>query len=240
MNISYEKFKKRILEHALYVDDLSRFDNYLKHIPDKKLILKDLKEEMTKFKEMISHFNDQSVFILKFQKDETYQICNLEYDSDIEKIITQLKRILKKIDDQETLLRANRIVYGAEYEMNFNILIELEHKNFNRIHIADDLPYSLRDLGLGKMLYKNIIKKFGWISSNSAEPKPTEDSKFVWDSLRNDTDLYTCIKDKSIISLNSKLDKNILENVIRKWLKNSENYIIDSDMLKKYPDFDIS
>ena len=68
MNISYEEFKKRILEHALYVNDLSRFDNYLTHIPDKKLILKDLKGEMIKFKEMISHFNDQYIFVLKFQK----------------------------------------------------------------------------------------------------------------------------------------------------------------------------
>ena len=238
MDISYDEFKKRILEHALYVDDLSRFDNYLTHISDKKLILNDLKEEMTKFKEMISHFNSQSVFILKFEKNDNYHICKVKYNDKMDIIITKIKDLLENIKDQETLLKANRIVYGAEYEMNFHILIELEHENFNRIHIADDLPYSLRDLGLGKMLYKNIIKKFGWISSNSQTA--TEDSKFVWDSLRKDLDLYTCIKDQSIISLDSKLDKNILENILRKWIKNSQEYVLDSDMLKKYPDFDIA
>ena len=239
MDISYEEFKRRIVEHALYVDDLSRFDNYLTHVSDKKLILKDLKEEMIKFKEMISHFNEQSIFILKFKKDGNYQLCNVKYDEDIEKIILHLRKILKNIQNDETKLMANKIVYGAEYEMNFHILIELEYEKFNVIHVADDLPYSLRGLGLGKLLFKNIIKKFGWISSNLGS-NPTEEAKFVWDSIRKDTDLYTCIKDKSIISLDSKLDKNILENVIRKWLKNSENYKLDTDMLKKYPDFYIS
>lgn len=239
MDISYEEFKKRILEHALYVDDLSRFDNYLTHVEDKKLILKDLKEEMTKFKEMISHFNDQSVFILKFRKDDNYQLCKLEWNEKIEIIIQKLNDLLENIKDPNILSMSNRIVYGAEYEMNFHIFIELEYKNFNRIHIADDLPYSLRDLGLGKMLYKNIIKKFGWISSDLGS-EPTEEVKFVWDSIRKDTDLYTCIKDKSIISFDSKLDKNILENIVRRWLKGSENYVLDTDMLKKYPDFDIS
>lgn len=235
MDISYDEFKKRIAEHAIYVDDLSRFDNYLKHVKDEKLILKDLKEEMEKFNEMISHFNDQSIFKIKLEKDDRYYLLNVGYNDKIEIIIQKLKDILENIKDDRILEKANRLVYGSEYEMNFYIQVDIEHKNFNRIHIIDDLPYSMRNLGLGKMLYKNIIKKLGWISSNSMDS--TIDSKFVWDSLSKDDKLYTCLKEQSIICFNPDLDINIIENVLRKWIGDSKNYILDNDMMKKYPDF---
>jgi len=233
---SYEEFKRIIREQAIYVSDLSRFDNYLYHVKNEKLILKDLKNEIIDLKKMISHFNWQSIFNLKFIKDGNLSLCKVNYNDKINIIIKKLEEILDNIDNDDIKEKANRIVYGAEYIMNFYISLDIETDNFNRIHVIDDLPYSMRDLGLGKILYKNTIKKFHWLSS---EPDTTNDSRFVWDSLSKDEELYTCLKDKSIICFDAKLDKNIIENVLRKWLKGAVDYVIDSDM-KKYPDFDIS
>jgi len=236
MDISYKEFKERIVEHSIYVNNLSRFDNYLKNVNDEKQILKDLKNEMTKFKDMISHFNDISIFKLNYNKDNKYFLINIKYNDKIEIIIQNFKNILENIKDLDILEKSYRIVYGTNIEMDFHINIDIEHKNFNRIHIVNDLPYSLRDLGLGKILYKNIIKELGWVSSNSIDS--TKDSKFVWDSLNQDDELYTCIKDKSIICFDYQLDVNIIENIIRKWVKGSSEYILDDDMLKKYNEFD--
>lgn len=234
--LSYEDFKKRINEQAIYVSDLSRFDNYLTHVNDEKLILKDLKDEMSKLKEMISHFNHHHIFDMKLKKDYPHYLYRLKYNDDIEIIIKSLKRLLRNIEKGRILEKANLIVYGAEYEMNFHFDIQIDIKNFNRIHLIDELPYSLRDLGLGKILYKNIIEKIGWLSSNF---DANVNSKFVWDSLSKDQELYTCLKDKSIICFNWELDFNIIENILRKWIKDSKDYVIDSDLMKKYPDLDI-
>ena len=235
MEITYTEFKNRILEHSIYVGDLSRFDNYLKHVNDEKLILMDLKNEMSKFKDMISHFNNSSIFKLNYQEDDKYILINVKYNDKIEIIIQKLKDILENITDDDILNKSYRIVYGIDMEMNFHIDIDIEKNNFNRIHIINDLPYSIRNLNMGKILYKNIIKEIGWITSNYDSSK---DSKFVWDSLNKDDELYTCIKDMSIICFDYNLNINIIENILRKWIKESEKYILDNDMLKKYINFD--
>ena len=155
---SYEEFKRIIREQAIYVSDLSRFDNYLSHVKNEKLILKDLKNEIIDLKKMISHFNWQSIFNLKFIKDGNLSLCKVNYNDKINIIIKKLEEILDNIDNDDIKEKANRIVYGAEYIMNFYISLDIETDNFNRIHVIDDLPYSMRDLGLCKILYKNTIK----------------------------------------------------------------------------------
>jgi len=236
MDITYKEFKDRIIEHSIYVNDLSRFDNYLKHIKDDKLILKDLKNEMSNFKKMISHFNDSSIFELNYQDENEDLLVSVKYNDKIEIIIQNLKDILENITDNEILIKSYEIVYGGNMVMDFHINIDIEKDKFNRIQIIDDLPHSLRNLGLGKLLYKTIIEKIGWITSNFIDS--SKDSKFVWDSLNKDKELYTCIKDKSIVCFDHKLDINIIENILGKWLKGSEKYILDNDMLKKYTNFD--
>ena len=232
----YINFKDKINEHALYFNDLSRFDNYLDDIKDDKITLKNLLDEMNKFKELILEFNHRSIFKIKLIEDDDHLIGTIKYNNRIESIINKLVELLDIIENVKIQNEAFRIVYGSEDEMDFHPEIQIDKKFFNRIHIISELPYSLRNIGLGKILYKNIIEKVGWLSSNYDS---SINSKFVWDSLSKDEELYTCLKDQSIICFDSKLDINIIENIVRKWLNDSKDYVIDSDMMKKYPDFTI-
>lgn len=244
MIFDYEKFKQKIEEHSLYFDQLQRFDNYLSHISDEKQFLKDLTNEMENFKKVILEHNDDGKFNFKLKRDGKYFTSIVKFNDDIENVIKKITRLVKKIEKPELKDKSIRIVYGADYEMNFNPEIQIDTDNFNRIDIINEIPYSLRNIGIGKALYKSLINKrgknglvLGYLSSNYDSSK---DSKFVWDSLRQDDSLYTCIKDFSIISFSNMCSKDTIENVLRKWLRGSENYEIDRDLLIKYPDLDIS
>ena len=232
----YLNFEEKLKEHALYFGDLERFDNYLDNINNEKKILKNLSDEMDKFKELILEFNDPGKFNMKYKTDGKYIIGNVVYNDRIEMVLKKFKETLEEIDDPDILLKANKIIYGSEEEMDFNPRFQIDTLNFNRIDINNELPYSIRNIGFGKILYKTFIKKLGYLSSNYGSSK---DSKFVWESLSNDNKLYTCIKDLSIVCFDGDLDINIIENILRKWVKNSDDYVIDTDLLKKYPDLEL-
>jgi len=245
MNVfNYNNFKKKLEEHALYFDQLQRFDNYLSNISDEKEFLKNITSEMDNFKKIIMEFNNDGKFNFKLKKDDEYFVGTVIYNNRIKNIIEKLLYLIEDIDNTDLKDKTIKIIYGTEYEMDFHPEFQINTKNFNRIDINNEIPYFIRNIGVGKALYKMLINKrdkngliLGYISSNYDASK---DAKFVWDSLRQDKDLYTCIKDLSVICFSNKCSKDTIENVLRKWLRDAKDYEIDRDLMLKYPDLNIT
>jgi hypothetical protein len=95
----------------------------------------------------------------------------------------------------------HHIIYGHPEDALNGIewSIQIIPQDMNRIHInGDGIPYSLRQLGLGKKIYKRIIKEVGFISTQ--DDKSYKYSHLLWLSLTKDEEVYCFISPNLIIA----------------------------------------
>ena len=71
----------------------------------------------------------------------------------------------------------------------------------------------MKYIGLGKKIYKKIIKDFGFISSFDGY-EPSLDSSMVWESLANDKEIFTFTNDENIISFWYELNYETSQKII--------------------------
>lgn len=87
--------------------------------------------------------------------------------------------------------------------------VDLETNNINNIHI-DAIPYKLRGLGLGKVIYKKIIEEFDFISTGFNYARISDEAQRVWESLINSGDFYYFISNDNRVTLAKKEDHPII------------------------------
>jgi len=219
------------LEHAVVQSKLKKYDNFLsdtnnhkKNLKELNIMIKDLKKEIKK----LDNF--------EIEITEKNDLCR--YTCNFSLFITNLILKIIKILNDNNNEKFQEIVFpeGDTIKQNLFPKIEIESNNFNRIHIGD-IPIILRGIGVGKKIYKTMIKKLKFISSNHDDR--TIDAEMIWDSIRKDKNIYTFICNKKIISFSDKYDVekilSTLKNYFKYELKNNPDQIImDDDFIKKY------
>jgi len=222
INQNMELFEKAIDQNQKEkIDRYINANNYKKVLSELKQIIFNLKKEIKN-----SNFDD---FIYK-QNNKDIEII---YNPTIRGILTYLdgKRVefeYGKEENQQKIL--NTIYIDGERDPFLDITIQ---PPFNQIHINNGLPVFMKGLGLGKKVYKKLIKDFGYLSSFKGI-KPSIESDLVWDTLADDRELFTFVNDNNIICFWNEVDYDIIIIKLKEFYKIKGQKIFDNDFKKLY------
>lgn len=172
------------------------------------------------------YFDDIIYDVIKY--DNCYQI-EIKYNENIKKDLLKIEEIIKN----DTYLM-NKILKN-DY-VNLFLEIEIHIDNSNKIDIVNELPIFMKGLGLGKKIYKKLIKDFSFICSYSGYEHSIE-SSMVWNKLIEDKNIYSFINGDNIIMFYDDVNYNTIIDELKKFLgddKNKEGLIVDDDFTKKY------
>jgi hypothetical protein len=227
-----KKYNNYIInEMSINDESVKKYKNVLQNLSDYKQTSNYINEIILKLKDSIS--NDE-LKIINYNEDDTYITYRLQYSPTSNYYIRQIEEILSDSEKLDIYDKYYSIIYPDGNKLKFDIEIDIEKDNLNRIHIPVGLPYILKGLGLGKKIYKLIINKLGYISSNYLDR--TIESLYVWDSIRKDKDIFTFISNEKIISISPNLLFSDIENILSNFYKNitNETIILDDDFKNKY------
>lgn len=220
------------LEHAISAKKIKKYDNFLSNIDDFKKNLNELDKMIKDLRKEIKKLDYFDINI-NFKKDNLWSYDCI-FSIHINNIILKIRKFLT--DNEQKSKKYFEIVYPEGYEVNFFPSIEIEVKNFNKIDISQT-PLILRKIGVGKTCYKTMIKKLGYISSESYNR--SEDAELVWSSIRKDKKIYTFICNEKIISFSDNYNIEKITNTLKDYFKyelenNPDQIIMDDDFIKKY------
>lgn len=96
--------------------------------------------------------------------------------------------------------------------------IDLETRNMNHIHISA-IPYSLRNIGLGKLIYRKVLQELGYITTGFVHARISEDAQRVWESLiKSGEYFYFKSKNNIRVTLAEKYgDLRIYEHILNEY-----------------------
>jgi len=218
-------------EMSINDETVKKYKTVLQHLSDYKNTSNYINNLILKLKDSIVN---NILKIKLYDEDNTYKIYKLQYSPDTNYYIKQLEEILSDSEELEVYDKYYSIVYPDGNKLKFEIEIDIEKNNLNRIHVPVSLPYILKGIGLGKKTYKTLIYDIGYISSNYNDR--SIESLYVWDSIRKDAEIFTFICDEKIISISPKLDFKEIENILSKFFNNliDQKIILDDDFKKQY------
>jgi len=204
--------------------------------PEKIANLKRLKDSGD-FKSILKILNDDINLILNKCRDLSYDDIGYSMNDDIITIsygkhIHTLLSILKDKIENYSTDDIDEKIFGGGWKDLF-LEIEIDKKNLNKIDIINSLPNFMKNIGLGKKIYKKIIKDFGFISSFDGY-EPSLDSSMVWESLANDKEIFTFTNDENIISFWYELNYETIIEKLSKFYKNKGFIQFDDDFLIKF------
>lgn len=220
-------------EKSIYDEDLTTFKNILNNIKDYKKVSNYLNEKILELKNEVSNMK---IKFKKFKYTDNMIYTKLLYSVDSDSIIKDIERILRKSEEDESYSKYFNIIYPDGEEKSFDLDIEIETNNMNRIHVPEGLPYILKGLGLGKRIYKKLIYELGFLSTTSIDR--SIDSLFVWESLRKDVEIYTFVFNERILCVSPELNFEKIEKNLSEFYENvndNDTVILDNDFQNKYP-----
>lgn len=229
----YDLFKsineknKKLYEMSLSSYDIKNIVR-LKETGDIKKILNIINIIIDKLKDEIKLINFNDIDYLMF-KDDHIITLRIFYTPKIEAYLQDINRII--IDtksDKDILIK----LFGREY-YDLNLEIDININQLNKIDIINELPIFVKGIGLGKKIYKKIIKDFDFISSYEGY-EPSFDSNAVWESLVKDSDLYTFTNDNNFITFYKNVDYKIIIEKLEQFFKIKGQFYFDQDFIKKY------
>jgi hypothetical protein len=174
--------------------------------------------------------------IINICKDTNYDDIVYSYKNDIVKIsfnsivfvlLATLKNDLNILGDE-----IQQRIFGDVYD-DIYLEVELDKDLLNKIDIMNGLPNFMKGIGLGKKIYKKLIKDFGFISSFNGY-EPSLDSSMVWRSLATDSEIFTFTNDENIISFWNDLNYDLILEKLKLFYEQIGDIQIDNDFLKKY------
>lgn len=164
-----------------------------------------------------------------------YDDINYSYKNDLVKVsYTSVVLVLLATLKNDTDILGDEVhqrIFGDGYD-DIYLEIEIDSELLNRIDIINGLPNFMKGIGLGKKIYKKLIKDFGFISSFNGY-EPSLESSMVWRTLATDSEIFTFINDDNIISFWSDLDYNLIIQKLKLFYQKKGKIQIDDDFLKK-------
>jgi hypothetical protein len=223
-----KRYKNWLNEMSISDEQLKTYKNVLNNIEDYKNNCVFIQETITELRDSASEIK---IELNDFENENNKIYTTPKYDADVEYLIRILKNILDKSKDTEVYSKYFSLIYPDGNETNFYPDIEIETNHLNRIHIPVGLPYILKGCRLGTKIYKTLIYKLGYLSTNILDR--SMDSVFVWNSLRKDKQIYTFLRGDNIMCLSPDLNFNEIEDLVEMFYQNlSDNKIILDDDFK--------
>lgn len=221
-------------EKSIYDEKIIEFDNILNNINDFKKTSIYLNNDILELKDGIS--NMKKIKLKKFKYDNNKIYTELLFDRNVKIITDDILNVLEASINMPVYPKYFNIVYPDGEEKTFDLDIEIETNNLNRIHIPIGLPYILKGLGLGKKIYKKLIYDLGYLSTTSNDR--SVDSLFVWESLRKDEEIYTFVLNEKIICISPELEFEKIVDILFEFYDGTNDndiVILDDDFRIKYP-----
>lgn len=212
-----------IIEKALNSDDIKKIKR-LKKSSDISNILKSIDTLSNKIVTMLSEidFNQIKLTI------KTGNYIEVSYTKNINVELINLNDELSGVENK----KIKDLFFKDGYDDLF-LQIELDNDNLNKIDIINGLPNFIKNIGLGKKIYKKLIKDFGFISSFSGF-KPSLDSDMVWKSIANDKEIFTFSNDDNLISFWNNLEYEFIIEKLKIFYNNKGSIQIDDDFISKF------
>lgn len=170
---------------------------------------------------------------IKYKEDGDFVIS---FNNKVKKLLSQYYNMCGELEDDEHYYKLIDNIDIGDVDNDFpavSILGEL-----NRIDINIGIPFFIRGIGLGKKIYKKLIKDFKYISSKGTND-PSIESTIVFKSLAKDNEIYTFVYKDDIICFWNSYEYNKLIKMLKIFYSNYDsNYesktFFDDDFLKKY------
>jgi hypothetical protein len=218
-----ESVKERvsIMEMALNPDRLENIKRF-KEAGDISNSLKELKPTLDRIVNICRDINYDDI-VYSYKND----IVKISFNSIVFVLLATLKNDLNILGDE-----IQQRIFGDGYD-DIYLEVELDKDLLNRIDIMNGLPNFMKGIGLGKKIYKKLIKDFGFISSFGGY-EPSIDSSMVWRSISTDSDLFSFINDDNIISFWNDLNYNTIIEKLKNFYKIKGEVQLDDDFLKRY------
>ena len=190
------------------------------------------------FKEILNIINNEVDEILNKCKVLDYDSIKYSNKDDLitilynNNIMTNISILKGKIEEYSSDEINDRIFAGGWRDIFLEI--EIDSELFNRIDIINGLPNFMKGIGLGKKVYKKLIKDFNYISSFNGY-EPSIDSSMVWNSLACDDDIFTFSKGENIISFWKGYNYEKIITILRNFYDGDEdNNLYDDTFLNVY------
>ena len=214
---------KEIFEQALNSEKIEKIER-LKSANDIKNILNMFNNDIGIIKSELMNISFDEI---KIDKDDGIYI--VKYNNKIHALLLAFKANLFNMSDNQEI--ANKIFVDGYRDLFLEL--EIHEENLNKIDILNGLPNFMRNIGLGKKIYKKLTKDFNYISSFYGY-EPSIDSDMVWSSIGKDKDIFTFINDNNIISFWNDFDYNEIIEKLKDFYNIKGEIFFDDDFLKKY------
>ncbi|MFW6225938.1 MAG: hypothetical protein ACOC3V_03180 [bacterium] len=213
---------KRLYELAISKEkrkDIKRFSE----VGDFKSILNEINPIINNIrKELLDlNFNDIQYH---YHKDN----IEIRYNSKLNALLNSLNEILFYLYNNDEIMDK---IFGNGYRDMF-LNIELTG-DLNRLVILNGLPDFMKNLGVGKKIYKKLIKDFNYVSSFYGF-NPSMESDMVWDSIMDDNDIYSFLNDDNIISFWNEYNFDNIIVTLKDFYNIEGKRVFDDDFLIKY------
>lgn len=222
--LNFIKDYESVLEHSLSREKISKIDRFTKSEENKKL-LNDLNHKTKDLKKTFQNLNFDQILLEKQEEDKHKDIYNVRYAESIEIKIKKLKEISNKLD------------ISLEDDYSFYPEIEIDKRYFNKIDIIDGIPKIIRGLGLGKKIYKKLIKEYDFISSINIYSEPSIESSMVWHFLATDKDVYIFSNNDNFICFWKNYNPDKIISKLEEYFRYPyDNIQLDDDFISLHQD----
>jgi hypothetical protein len=226
-----KKYQDYIKESAIGKEELEKYKTILNNIEDYKMVSDYIQKLIVELRENISSLEKID---FECESDDKLYLYIKYYSINSEYTISKLKNILDEAEGKDVYHKYFSLIYPDDNYVEFYPEIEIEIEHLNRIHIPIGLPYILKGCHLGFKIYKSLIYKLGYISTNMLDR--SMDALFVWDSLRKDQEIYTFVRGENVLCISPELKFEQIEDLLVQFFSNlnTTEIILDDDFKTKY------
>jgi len=228
-----EEFKKinqnlEIFEKALSTEDRDKIDRLILS-NQCEFVLKEFNRLIEELKIEIESMDFDEILINQLDSNN----LEIRYSPKIRGILLYLdnKRVeLKNSGDKEKEKIVEFLYKDGSEDIYLDISIQ---PPLNRIDVNNELPVFMRGLGLGKKIYKKLIKNLGFISSFKGY-EPSIWSDLVWNKLSMDPDLYFFSNSDNFICFWNEIEFEEIIFKLKEFFKEKGERIFDNDFKIKF------
>lgn len=242
MKIELNSEWKKIMEDLDIINEKAMNDIRFKKIKtamdgnNLKDALTDINSILESLKSIIKKLTLEDIELGYNKKEGTIQY---DFEPEIEYYLNNLKRIIKKdtknsMDEDDYFL--NKINNGNN--LTTFVDFDIDKSSFNKVDIGGyGLPEFFKGLGLGKLLYKAIVKKLKYASLNGNAERISREASLLIASIVKDEEMYSFTIDNYILSFWNECSYEYIISILKEFYKeckNTDNIQFDYTFLEKY------
>lgn len=215
------------------IDDNSfnSFDFYLNGIVDEKQQFQTIKDKKEELDKMIKEMPWQDLEVEELLKNGNSNCYEVNFNKIILDKIDEIADIYENFKHLESV--GQEILFQGE-QLSMDCSVQVGTLN-NRVDISGDgIPRSIRGLGLGCKIYRAILEKEDYLTSE--ERSLSSHGKMLWNSLRRNDMFYTFYHRTRAFCFSSDKDPKTIIQILEKNIDPlCVNQVLwDNNFVKKY------